>query len=153
MKHIVTLWFIVFSTPALATTCWTQSKNETIASSTGRDAFELAVERAQVIFVGKTESVQTTIYEQEGAEPVVLRVEAQFEVHETIKGNVSRDVVTASNDSCACKYQFKTGITYLVVANTYKGALQVFSCEYIKPVEQSRVADARRIVGVNKARQ
>lgn len=153
MKYIVILWFIIFSSSALATKCWTQSQNELVANSVGKDAFEFAIERAQVIFVGKTKSVQKTIYEREGAEPLVLTVEAKFEVQEAIKGNVSGEIVTESDDICACKYQFKPGVTYLVVAGKYKNTLQIYSCEYIKPVEQSRVTDARRIIGVNKARQ
>ncbi|AQQ67653.1 hypothetical protein Mag101_08390 [Microbulbifer agarilyticus] len=153
MKYIVILGLIIFCSPALATKCWTQSQNELVANSVGKDAFEFAIERAQFIFVGKAKNVQKTIYEQEGAEPRVLAVEAEFEVEEAIKGNVSGELVTKSDDICACKYQFEPGITYLVVAGKYKNKLQVYSCEYISPVDQSRVADARRIIDVNKARQ
>lgn len=103
--------------------------------------------------MGRAKSVQKTIYEEVGIEPVVLQVEAKFDVKETIKGNVSKELVTNSTDICACKYQFEPGITYLVVGAKYEDTLQVYSCEYIEPVAQSRVVEARRIVGVNKARQ
>ncbi|MEX2963068.1 hypothetical protein [Microbulbifer sp. TYP-18] len=153
MKYIVIFCMVFFSSSALATKCWTQSQNELVANNIGKDAFEFAVERASVIFVAKAQSVQKTLYERENEEPLVLNIEAKFEIVESIKGNVFGEVVTESDDICACKYQFKPGITYLVLAGKYKDSLQVYSCEYIKPAEKSRAVDARRIVGVNKARQ
>ncbi|WP_091390602.1 hypothetical protein [Microbulbifer marinus] len=153
MKYIAILSLLIFSSSALATKCWTQSQNELVAKSNGKDPFEFAIDRAQIVFVGRAKSVQKTIYEEVGIEPVVLQVEAKFDVKETIKGNVSKELVTNSTDICACKYQFEPGITYLVVGAKYEDTLQVYSCEYIEPVAQSRVVEARRIVGVNKARQ
>lgn len=153
MKYIVIFSLLIFSSSALATKCWTPAQNELVAKSTGKDAFELAIDRAQIVFVGKAESIQKTIYEEEGADPLVLEVEAHFKVQEAIKGNIPKDIITKSDEICACRYQFQPGITYLVIGAKYRDVLQVYSCEYIKPLEQSRVAEARRIVGVNKARQ
>lgn len=153
MKYIAILSLLIFSSSALAKKCWTQSQNELVAKSHGKDPFEFAIDRAQVVFVGRAKSIQKTIYEEVGIESVVLKVEAKFDVKETIKGDVSKEVVTSSTDFCACKYQFEPGIMYLVVGAKYEDTLQVYSCEYIAPVAQSRVVEARRIVGVNKARQ
>lgn len=153
MKYIVIFSLLSFSSSALATKCWTESLNELVAKSSGKDAFEFAIERAEIIFVGRAESVQKIIYEEAGIEPVALGIEANFEAKETIKGKVPKEVVTKSTDICACRYKFEPGITYLVLGAKYKDKFQVYSCEYIAPVGQSRAAEARRIVGVNKARQ
>ena len=153
MKYFPALVLSMVSVNTYSTTCWNELIDEELAKVQGLSLIESVVKRSPIIFVGTASIVKKTTIEEQGDEPYVLEIQALFEVEESLKGDLSNQVKIESGNICPCKYDFKSGIKYLVFATERNGSMYAYNCKYVSPVGTSKLAEVRKAVRVNKARQ
>ena len=153
MKYFLALVLSIVSINTYSTTCWSEFIDEEFARAQGLSVVESVVKRSPIIFVGTASIVKKTIVEEQGEDPIVLDFQALFEVEESLKGDTSNQVKIESGNICPCRYDFKSGIKYLVFATERNGSMYVYNCKYVSPVEASKLAEVRNAVRVNKAGQ
>ncbi|WP_444921768.1 hypothetical protein ACJJID_05150 [Microbulbifer sp. CnH-101-G] len=153
MKYILALVAAIVSSVAYSSSCWTSFLDEAVSREKGFSVIEFAVERSPIIFTGSASVIKKTIIEEDGESESILDVQVLFDVEESIKGDFSGKQLVSSGKVCSCKYDFKSGIKYLIFATERNGSLYLHNCGYISPLDISKVQEVRQAVSVNKARQ
>tara|TARA_R110001583_G_scaffold38791_5_gene125078 strand:- start:1654 stop:2106 length:453 start_codon:yes stop_codon:yes gene_type:complete len=150
MKALIAIILIICSAGAQARTCWTKFLDSELARNTGKTEIEVVVERTPFIFIGEALNSFKTTYHEKGKEPHLFKSATEFEIQESIKGDLSGKVTIRSEDVCSCKYDFIPGVVYMVLAAEREDKIEAYNCTYIKPLEKSAVDAFKEAVSVNK---
>ena len=153
MKYILSLALLSISLKAYSTSCWNEFIDQEFAEEKGAPVIQYVVERSSIVFTGTAAIVKKTIIEDGGQAPYISEIQALFEVEDSIKGNISGRQLIHSSNICPCKYDFKSGVTYLVFADEKDGVLYAANCKYISPLHESSINEVREAVRVDKALQ